>query len=43
MKDQVGEKTVTKCVGLKPKIYAYLIDDGNNDKKAKRTKKCAIK
>ena len=43
MKDQLGKKFVTKFVGLKPKAYAYLIDDGNNDKKAKRTKKCAIK
>ena len=42
-KDQLGEKIVTKFVGLKPKTYAYLIDDGSNDKKAKGTKKCVIK
>ena len=43
MKDQLGKKFVTKFVGLKPKTYAYLIDDGSNDKKAKGTKKCVIK
>ena len=25
------------------KTYSYLIDDGNEDKKAKETKKCVIK
>ena len=30
-------------IGLKPKCYAYLMDDGNVDKKAKGTKKCVIK
>ena len=43
MKDQLGEKIVTKFVGLKPKTYAYLTDDENNDKKAKGTKKCVVK
>ena len=33
---------MTEFVGLTPKTYAYLIDDGNSDK-AKRTKKCAMK
>ena len=32
-----------KFVGLRAKIYSYLIDDANNDKKAKGTKKCIIK
>ena len=39
--NQVG-KTV-KFVGLKAKTYSYLIDDNNEDKKAKGTKKCVIK
>ena len=43
MKDELGGKIMTKFVGLKPKIYSYLIDDGNSDKKAKGTKKCVIK
>ena len=28
---------------LRPKTYSYLIDDGNTDKKAKRTRKYVIK
>ena len=32
-----------KCVGLIAKTYSYLLDDGSEDKKAKRTKKCFIK
>ena len=35
---------MTKFVGLTAKIYSYLIDDGNEDKKkAKGSKKCVIK
>ena len=34
---------MTKFVRLRAKIYSYLIDDGSKDKKAKYTKKCAIK
>ena len=30
-------------IGLRPKYYSYLTDDGNVDKKAKGTKKCVIK
>ena len=30
-------------IGLRPKCYSYLRDDGNVDKKAKGTKKCVIK
>ena len=32
-----------KFIGLGAKTYSYLIDDGGEDKKAKGTKKCAIK
>ena len=32
-----------KRFGLMVKTYSYLIDDGNEDKKPKSTKKCVIK
>ena len=36
-----------KLIGLmkdeRPKTYSYLMDNGKNDKKVKRTKKCVIK
>ena len=34
---------MTEVVALRPKTYAYLMDDGSNHKKAKGTKKCVIK
>ena len=43
MKDELGEKIMTKFVGLKAKIYSYLIDDRSQDKKTKGMKKCVIK
>ena len=43
MKDELGEKIITKFLGLRTKIYSYLIDDGSTDEKAKGTKKCVIK
>ena len=43
MKDESGGKIMTKFAALRPKTYFYLMDDGNNDKKAKGTKKCVIK
>ena len=39
MKDTIGGKIMTEFVALRPKTFSYLIDDGNNDKKAKGTKK----
>ena len=39
MKDELGGKTMTEFVGLRPKTYSYLMDVGNCDKKAKRNKK----
>ena len=32
-----------KIIGLRAKTYAYLMDDNNEKKKAKSTKKCVIK
>ena len=36
-------KTMTKFVRLRAKTYSFLIDSGSEDKKAKDTKKYAIK
>ena len=43
MKDELGRKIITEFVTLRPKTYSFLTDDGKEDKKAKGTKKCAIK
>ena len=43
MKDELSGKTMTKFVGLRAKTYSHLIDDSNEDEKAKGTKKCVIK
>ena len=37
LRDKLGETIMTELIGLRPKAYAYLIDDDNSDK-AKRTK-----
>ena len=37
------EQIMIKFVGLRTKTYSYLIGDSSEDKKAKGTKKCAIK
>ena len=49
-KDELGGKTMTEVVALRPKTYAYLIDGYDDyeknkiiNKKAKGTKKCVIK
>ena len=34
---------MTEFAALRQKTYSYLTDDGNSNKKAKRTKKCVIK
>ena len=43
MKNELAGKIMTDFVGLRAKTYSYLVDDGSEDKKAKGTKKCAIK
>ena len=43
MKDELGEKIMTEFVAFRPKTYSYLMDDGNGNKKTKRTKKRVIK
>ena len=42
-KDELEGKIITEVVALRPKTYAYLMDDGSDHKKAKGTKKCLIK
>ena len=42
-KDELGGKIITEVVALRPKAYAYLMNDGSDHKKAKGTKKCVIK
>ena len=42
-KDELGEKIITEVVALRPKTYAYVMDDDRDHKKAKATKKCVIK
>ena len=42
-KDELGEKIIKEFVALRPKAYAYLEDYGNDQKKAKGTKKCVMK
>ena len=34
---------MTEFVALRPKAYAYLMEDGSQHRRAKRTKKCIIK
>ena len=42
-KDELGGKIIAEVVALRPKTYAYLMDDRSDHKKAKGTKKCVIK
>ena len=43
MKDELGGKIMAEFVAPRPKIYFYLRDDGNCDKKAKQNKKVCNK
>ena len=43
MKDELGGQTIKEFVGLRAKIYSYLKDNNDEDKKEKGTKKCFIK
>ena len=44
MKGQLGAKIMTEFAALRPTTYySYLTDDNDESKKAKDTKKCAMK
>ena len=43
MKDELGGKIMTEFAALRPKTYSYLMNDDSEAKKAKGTKKYAIK
>ena len=43
MKYELGGEIMTEFATFRPKTYFYLMDNGNNDKKAKGTNKCVIK
>ena len=43
MKDELGRQIMKELVGLTAKTYSYLKVNNDEDKKAKVTKKCAIK
>ena len=43
LKDELGEKIIANFAGLRPKTYAHLMNDGNEHKKGKGTKRCVIK
>ena len=42
-KDELSGKIIKEFCGLRAKTYAYLLDDDNEIKKSKGTKKCIIK
>ena len=42
LKDELGGKIMTESVAPIPKANSYLMVDGSDDKKAKRTRKCVI-
>ena len=43
MRNELGEKIMTKFFGLKAKTFSYQTDDSSEEKKGKDTKKCDIK
>ena len=43
MEDELGGKQMTELAASRPKTYSYLIDNGDENKKAKGTKKRAIR
>ena len=42
MKDQTGDITIEKFVGLKAKIYRFLVDDYSENKKANGVNRTVI-
>ena len=42
-KDELGGKIMIEFCALRAKIYAFLLDDNTQKKRAKGTKRCIIK
>ena len=42
MKDEIAGVAIKKFVGLKPKMYSYLVDDNSEHKKAKGVNKSVV-
>ena len=40
MKDELGGQTMKEFIGLRAKTYCYLIDNNDEDEKARSTKSC---
>ncbi|CAB4019693.1 uncharacterized transposon-derived, partial [Paramuricea clavata] len=43
MKDECGREQISEFVGLRSKLYAYKMDEGEEEKKCKGVKKCVVK
>ena len=41
-KDELGGKIIIEFAGIRPRAYAYLMDNDSQKKKARGTKKCVI-
>ena len=42
MKDETGRVSINEFVGLKPKMYSFLVDDSSEHKKAKCVNKNVV-
>ena len=42
MKDETGGVTIKEFVGLKPKMYSFLVDDSSEHKKTKGMNKNVV-
>ena len=42
MKDEMAGVAIKECVGLKPQMYSFLVDDSSEQKKAKGINKNVV-